>query len=356
MSKIPFSGIALPVADLTLEYTYLAKGKYWRFRRNGRDTAIKGAPGTKEFFDHYNALMAQETTLSSDRGPARNSFAFLIAKYRKSAEFLALKDVTQLDYSRTLDLLVTELGDQPYAYITRKMVKAVRDDYAAQARKAHKIKQMVSRLYSWAQEEDMVPEGYNPAATIKKLARKGGTREITVWSDEEIDLFLKTCPDRIVTPVMLALYTGQRAADVMAMTWSHWQGNIIRVRQSKTRAMLDLPCHPQLQARLTMEKARRDGMLICVRTPADPKTDRPAEHWNDNTFGAALYRAVMSTPDMPPNRSLHGLRYAAASRMEEAGSTVAEIEAVLGHRTFQMALKYATQRLRAKAAIERLQA
>lgn len=354
MSKTPSSKDALSVADLNLEYTYLAKGKYWRFRRNGRDTKIKGEPGSREFFTHYNALMEQETGRTASTGPEKGSFNWLIKRYEKSAEFRALQDVTQKDYSRTLRVLEADLGAQPYAYITRKMVKAVRDDYADTARKAHKIKQMVSRLYSWAQEEDLVPQDYNPAATIKKLTRKGGTREITVWSDEEIELFLQHCPDRLITPIMLALYTGQRSSDVMAMTWTNWQGNIIRVRQSKTRAMLDLPCHPKLQARLQLEKARREGLLICVRNPATK--DTPTEHWHDNTFGAALYRAVMTTPDMPANRSMHGLRYAAASRMEEAGSTVAEIEAVLGHRTFQMALKYATQRLRAKAGIDRLQA
>ena len=50
--------------------------------------------------------------------------------------------------------------------------------------------------------------------------------------------------------------------------------------------------------------------------------------------------------------ALERLRYAAASRMEEGGASVAQIEAVLGHRTFAMALKYATQRLRAKAGVE----
>ena len=52
---------------------------------------------------------------------------------------------------------------------------------------------------------------------------------------------------------------------------------------------------------------------------------------------------------------MHGLRYAAGSKMEEAGCTVAEIESVLGHQTFKMALKYASQRLRAKAAIEKME-
>jgi hypothetical protein len=33
---------------------------------------------------------------------------------------------------------------------------------------------MASRLYSWADEGELVPEGFNPAAGVKRLKRKGG--------------------------------------------------------------------------------------------------------------------------------------------------------------------------------------
>ena len=77
--------------------------------------------------------------------------------------------------------------------------------------------------------------------------------------------------------------------------------------------------------------------------------------FNANNLGSAIYRAIQRTPGMPTDRSLHGLRYAAGSTMQEAGCNVAEIEAVLGHRTFRMALKYASQRLRARAAIAKME-
>jgi hypothetical protein len=54
------------------------------------------------------------------------------------------------------------------------MLKAVRDDYADTARKANKVTAMLSALYSWAQQGQLVPDGFNPAAGLKKLKRKGG--------------------------------------------------------------------------------------------------------------------------------------------------------------------------------------
>lgn len=133
------------------------------------------------------------------------------------------------------------------------------------------------------------------------------------------------------------------------MRWSHWQGDIIRVRQARTGALLDIASHYQLKAHLArIQTGANLKGTICVSVRKQP--------FNANNLGSAIYRAVQSIPDMPKNRSLHVLRYAAGSTMEEAGCSVAEIEAVLGHRKFRMALKYATQRLRAKAAISKIEA
>jgi integrase len=220
------------------------------------------------------------------------------------------------------------------------MIKVVRDDHAATARKANKIKQMISRLYSWADENDLVPAGLNPTKGLKRLRRKGGEREITVWSDEEIELLRSHASPLILTAVSLAIYTGQRLSDLVRMSWAEFQGSTIRVRQSKTKTLLDIACHPVLRAHL--ETLPRGSIHILTR---DGKPMSP------NALAGALRREVERIPEMPKPRSMHGLRYAAASRMEEGGATVAEIDAVLGHRTFRMALKYASQRLRAKAGV-----
>lgn len=324
------------VVKTEIPFTYIAKGKYWRFRRNGHDTKLPGKPGDAEFHQAYARLMA-----STEPKPkaSRQSFAWLIKRYRESAEFNALAERTQDDYSDTLDLIDKEMGDQPYALTTRAMIKAVRDDYSKTPRKAHKIKQMVSRLYSWADEEELVPAGFNPASGLKKIKAK--VKPITPWSEEEISLFLARCEPFMRTPVMLALYTGQRREDVVNMTWKDYQERFIRVKQSKTGEPLDIACHPTLRDHLDAIKTRFDGKI--ART-ADGKP------FNANSLSAALNRAVESIAGMP-HRTLHGLRYAAAARMEEAGCTIVEITSVLGHRTYQMGMKYAAQRRASESAL-----
>jgi integrase len=326
------------VPPARLPYTFVVKGRYWRFRRGQLKAALPGKPGDSAFHARYAELMAL-----AERKPVeqdRNTFAWLIGRYRKSEEFKALRPSTQTDYDKTLTLIEAELGGEPFALTTRAMIKAVRDDHAVKARKAHKVKQMVSRLYSWADEADLVPPGFNPAQGIKRLKKRA--KPITPWSEEEIALFLAHCPDFLRTPVLLALYTGQRREDVAAMDWSAFQGGIIRVRQSKTGEPLDIACHKALRKHLAAIKTQFGGPI------ARTAKGRP---FTANSLSQAVRRVVNGIEGMPRDRSLHGLRYAAAGRMDEAGCTVTEAVAVMGHRTYQMALKYMAQRRASEAAI-----
>lgn len=331
------------MAVAEIPFTFIVKGRYWYFRRAGLQTRIPGKPGDREFHARYDELRAL-TDPKVEAKLDRSTFRWLTAEYRASAEFKALRDTTQTDYFNTLDLIDAELGDQPYRLTTRAMVKAVRDDHAATPRKAHKIRQMVSRLYSWADEADLVPAGFNPAAGIKRL--KVRSEPIIPWSEEEITAFLAKAPGHLQTAVMLALCTGQRAADVVAMDWSAYQGAFIRVRQSKTGEALDIACHPTLRKHLDRIRTAFKGPIVRAAS------GRP---YSANGFSKAIYDLGNKIDGWPGNRSPHGLRYAAAGRLEEAGVTPADASAVLGHRTYQMAMKYLSQRKQSAAAQARVE-
>ncbi|MBB5725026.1 integrase [Sphingomonas endophytica] len=327
-------------------YTYVIRKpsgrEYWRFRRGQLHTALPGKPGEVAFQKEYARLLELSQAPAPSKA-AEGSFASLIAAYRLSAEFKALRPTTQKDYEYTLDLLKDELGDAPYRLVTQAMVKAIRDDLAATPRKAHKVKQMVSRLYSWAGEENLVKEGHNPAAKIKRLKVRAKT--ITPWSDSEIALFLAHAPAHLRMAVTLMLYTGQRVEDVASMEWTQYQGRFVRVRQSKTDEMLEVAVHPNLAALLDPVKIRRGR--ICKSAKGRPYTA--------NALRKAISDQCAAIDGMPA-RSSHGLRYAAAGMLEEAGCTVGEITSVIGHRTYQMAMKYLTARRNSQAAMARISA
>lgn len=326
---------------------------YFRSKETGR-IRLKGLPGDPGFYASYDdARQLRDRLQRAAAGDVdQDSFAWLVDSYLKSAEYKALADPTQADYAKTCALLVDELGMAPFRCVTRTMIKMVRDDLADTARKANKVQQMASRIYSWAQEGELVPDGFNPAQGLKRLKRKGGEREIVPWSDAEIAIALADAPLPLKTVILVALYTGQRREDVAganAMTWQQDQGAWLRVRTSKTRTLVDLPCHPVLRAHLdALPKLR--GVIPHPKAPICCGPD--GKPWPSvNAMSGQLRRFVEQHPRLPNNRSMHGLRYAAAARMEEGGAGVADIEAVLGHRTFKMALKYASRRKRAEAGV-----
>lgn len=336
----------MPATDLP--YTYIAKGKYWRFRHpKTGDVKLPGKPPEPAFMHRYSEL--KELVERDAPALAKGTWSWIIKRYRESREYLALADATQLDYGKTLDILAKELGEQPFALTTRNMIKAVRDDYAATPRKAHKIKQMASSLYTWADDNDLVKAGLNPAKDLKRLKRKGGVKEYVCWSDWEFDAFMAAAIPPMQSAAMIARYTGQRVQDIVRMVWTDFQGDMIRVRQSKTGAPLMIACHWKLRDYLNELKRTGKRELVILLS-------KEGNAYNANSLSSAIGREVKKIKAMPPDRSLHGLRYMAGSDMEEAGCTVAEIESVLGHHTFKMALKYASQRLRAKAAIAKVEA
>jgi integrase len=322
--------------EARLPFTYVIGGRYWRFRRGELKAALPGKPGDPAFHARYAELVAQ----SERKGPTldTDSLAWLVALYRKSAEFRALRPLTRLDYDKTLTLIENEMGTEPFALITPKMVKHVRDELAETPRKAHKFKQMVSRLYSWAKEEGLAD--INPAAAFKRLKVK--PKAIVPWSEEEITAFLAAAPLWLQTPILLALYTGQRREDVVRMAWADYQGAFVRVRQSKTGEPLDIACHKVLRSHLSSIRTAFGGPI------ARNAKGRP---FTANSLSQAVRRQVGEMEGFPKDRSLHGLRYAAAARLDEAGCTLTEAVAVLGHRTYQMAHRYMAQRRASEAAL-----
>lgn len=202
----------------------------------------------------------------------------------------------------------------------------------------------MSRLYSWAQEEQLVPKGCNPAAEFKRL--KVRQKSIPVWSEEEITLFLAHCPPHLKSVVLLALCTGQRAEDVVSMDWTAYQGGIIRVVQSQTGEPLMIPCHKQLREHLEAVRTRFKGRI------ARAASGRP---YTANGFAKALADCAAKIPTWPGDRSPHGLCYAAAARLEEAGVGPAVASMIMGHRTYAMAMKYLMARREAEAAMRRVE-
>lgn len=323
-----------------LQYIYFAKGIYPRFRHpKVGDVPMPKDVQSAEFHQRYAILLGRV----GSNGPLidRQSFNWLVGRYKDSVEFRALKGPTQIDYANTLDLMCAALGDAPYRFITRAVIKALRDKYhAASPRKADKIRQMASGLYSWADQADLVQPGFNPAKGLKEIKR--AKKMFMPWSDGEISKAVSLAPPHIKTPLLIALYTGQRAKDICEMTWRQVEDRLW-VRQSKTNELIDIPCHPVLRAHLDAIRPEVGG-IICWS-----KGNRP---YNSDSLGAALRDFLR--PIGITERSLHGIRFAVAVNLNDMGCSPAVCSAILGHQTYEMAMRYMSRKLNADDAVKKM--
>lgn len=362
-----------------LDKRYTKKGvPKWFFRHpTVPRTRIHGQPGEARFQRVYAPLLAQvEGEIEAEKQRTdEGSIRSLVDLYRKSDEWDQLADKTRTDYDRELDRLCRMAGDLPYARLTaqgvqnmRSQVKAAtvearkaaiakreaEDAAAAEAgrkgskrkppapvtkttgaRTADYFKSVLSALFGWAVENHHIAK--NPAGGMRKLHRKKNVDGRKPWTEHQIQFAIEHGPRHIRDGVILGTYTGQRLKTCCNMLKSQSVGPQVRIRQEKTGNLVDVYATGPLVD------------LIARRLGANDPDDAPQLLVQDNgkAYSERLYsehlRAWLDEQGWH-DISFHGLRYSAAGTLNEAGATVATIVSVIGHSSYQMALKYLAAR------------
>jgi integrase len=190
---------------------------------------------------------------------------------------------------------------------------------------------------------DLVADGMaDPTAGIKrpKLSKDGWH----CWTEAEIEAFERKHPIGSTARLAfaLALYTAQRAGDLVVMGRQHIRNGKVSVRQQKTGARLWIPLHPKLKAILDATPMSKDHLHLILNEKGKPYADA-------TTLSHAMGRwtAAAGLKGVP----LHGLRKAACRRLAEAGCTPFEIMAISGHVTLSEVERYTRAAARDQMAV-----
>lgn len=291
------------------------KRTYYYYRRNGAPddgARLPGTPDSPEFMATYREYQARAEKQPS--APDSKSFAALVAAFRASPDFRTLAPKSQRDYGQILDRLTARFGECPYADLDREVVYALRDSMAATPSMANYTMRVLRRLLGWACERDMLPA--NPAANPKQLKVQP---RAAVWSEDAEAAFLAVAPPAMALAFKLAVHTAQRQGDILAMTWHQYREGRLSLRQKKTAALVDVPCHFELRAAL--DGLSRVSTHILTDERGHPfKADHFRHLWREATLAAGL-----------DGLQFRDLRRTAMVRLAEAGATDIEIAAVSGH-------------------------
>jgi integrase len=278
-------------------------------------------------------------------GPGTLGWA--IERFLGSDEYRRRAAATRAADRRILDELRRHAGTGLLRDLRDRHVKAIRDHFRQKfsTSTADVALGLLSVLWAFADEHLSLDLGGNPTTGVRRVHKVMSERE--PWPDDVMAAFEAQAGPELRLAFVLLLYTGQRRADVVKMKWSQFDGDAIEVRQQKTGEPLIIPCHVRLKAALEHTPRRSEFIMVGPRGgPLGPESLSMA-------FRRVLRRAGIT------GYSVHGLRKNAGVALADAGCDMREIMAILGHRTYGMALHYtkrADQRRRARSAMDKWEA
>ncbi len=182
----------------------------------------------------------------------------------------------------------------------------------------------LSHLFNVASKDWGIPLTSNPAKLVRRPSvSKGRDRRLTVTEIERL-LIALTETEEMISIVQLAIETGMRRSELLAMQW----GNI----DIKNRYVL-LPDTKNGESRAVPLSSRAIEILEQL-----PKKAETVFITKPDSVSQAFHRAsVRAGLD---NLRFHDLRHEATSRLFEKGLNTMEVSSVTGHKTLGMLKRY----------------
>lgn len=260
----------------------------------------------------------------------------LAAKWRQSPAWSRLKPSTRRDYESKLGVfLASDFGGKAVAAITKPQLYGWWEElYGARGHHmANGVMAVVSSLMAYAERVGWRPEQSNPA---KNMSRPKPDPRVVLWLPTEINAALAEaddmgCPE-VGDAIVIALHSGQRMGDVVAMPPRIFEAGRIAITQMKRGALVDIPVTEALAARVDGIRARwRSRNVLACATMIATADGRPL---TTNQLSKAFDRvrtAAARTVSSLAGKRLQDLRDTAVTRLALAGCTLPQIAAITGH-------------------------
>lgn len=296
----------------------LASGEVVRYGYLGRGPGMEalGREGSPDFHSRLAELLR--------RTPAEGKVAFLIWRYKSSAEFEKLRPLTQRDYRRQLDKVQVKFGKLSIGAMNAPLISdhiyRWRDDMAkASPRQADYAISVLAAMLTWSVRRGLID--HNRAAGVSDVY--AANRRENVWSPEqEADLHAKASdPLRWVATV--AVETGLSQQDLLVLPKSAVQGELLVSRRLKNGTPVAIPISPRLRAVLNEFPATDSVMLLnkADGKPWDLKGNGLRAAFRDSCAEAGI-----------TGRTFHDLRGTFITRRRTLGWTAEETALCSGHK------------------------
>lgn len=301
---------------------------YYAYAWKGGPLVAKGAGPTKDAAradlerllalpDTMAKFAAARETQTIRPAPSVAFVEGLVIAFLKSPEFAKLKPITRRDYQRYLDAFRNEFGDWRVSlFEDPRIAQDMADwrDNANGARTGDLRMAVVSRLFSWARSRGLTSG--RPTDALERIHK--ADRSDLIWTPEDLAKLLSASPAPLQWAVRLAVETGLRKNDLIALPWSAVSDLSIRWRTSKRGKDTVIPITPALRA--VLADIPKLSPVILTSSKKRPWTSTGL----DTAFGRARAKAKIE------GLHWHDLRGTAVTRLAATRLTQRDIARIIG--------------------------
>ncbi len=310
---------------------YKRNRTYWvRFHYAGEEVRRSAQTSSKTVAQQYLAHLLEEHRRIGRGGRPRHTYAAALARFY--VEYLpGLKPKTQERYRGSLRRFEPYVGHLHLDQIT----KTVLADYVS-ARRAQGVTgatirrdlATLSSLCSFAQAVDMIE--INPVKAFSKRHIREAVSKTSYPSDAEIEAMVGRAPKAMKLPIRFLASTGMRTSEAISMEWS--QVDLVRrevlLTKTKTSAPRTVP----------LSDAAYEVLLACPRHPTSRAVFWHGAHGQPYSQFSSHFGRLARKVGFPFRA--HDLRHRFASVFLQATGDLAALQAVLGHKSIDMTMRY----------------
>jgi integrase len=213
-------------------------------RKDGRLTGFVTVPGTSKKVWRYGKTrqeVADKLAVLKDlysKAPRAHESDVVFSEYVRSWLAYQAPHITGRTHSvysgELKNHVIPHLGNLKLNGISPQHIRAMQHAVMVEAGPvaARHARGRARTILQQAYEDGLLPR--NPAQTVKPV--KAPPKDIDVWGEREVDTFLKVSePDPFYPMFYLALMTGVRPGEMLALEWQDVGEDELAVRQTITR-------------------------------------------------------------------------------------------------------------------------
>lgn len=264
----------------------------------------------------------------------------LMKDWQESPKFQRLKPNTKADYRYKLAAFSqSAFPDKSVSAITKPQLYGYWEEVYRDRghHMANGILATVGAMFAYAEMRGWRPENSNPAC---RMRRPKPAPRLSVWLPEEIEAAIAAADElgepEVGDAIVIALHSGQRMGDVLAMPPKIFEHGRIAITQMKRGALIDIPVTEACAARVDLIRARwrKQNRIGCATIVVRRDGSAISVNAMSKRFEIVRQQAAKAVPSIR-ERTLQDLRDTAVTWLALADCNLYQISAITGH-------KYAT--------------